>query len=302
MGGARAANRGPGSPRSRVGEGAPPRADLGAGIAVAAAGSLAGPARRALGWAAARAAARAGAPCALPRPAAVPRNLQEAAGPGEWGEGALEGRWGPGEREADVPRGGARGKRGRGSRRAPGPCSHPARRAGVGGRRRCLPSASQIAIWRLPGRAGAAARATPMARFLAGERARSRSLSSLGTCPSASRGLLSMGNRASPRSQRAGSRRAKLGGQARRPRQLRAESASPHPRPLCPPQAESSPYLAPSPAAPTRAEPGPNLLRASAPITHPYCFAHTEYYCFLFLRCHQLAQLGAMALVSLAQG
>lgn len=69
-----------------------------------------------------------------------------------------------------------------------------------------------------------------------------------------------------------------------------------------PPQAESSPYLAPSPAAPTRAEPGPNLLRASAPITHPYCFAHTEYYCFLFLRCHQLAQLGAMALVSLAQG
>jgi hypothetical protein len=95
-----------------------------------------------------------------------------------------------------------------------------------------------------------------MARFLAGERAPSRSLSSLGTCPSASGGLLSMGNRASPRSQRAGSRRAQLGGQARRPRQLRAESAFPHPRPP-PPQAESSPYLAPSPATPTRAEPGP---------------------------------------------
>lgn len=91
-----------------MGEGAPPRADLGAGIAVAAAGSQAGPARRALGWAAARAAARAGAPRALPRPAAASRNLQEAVGPGEWGEGALEGHWGPGGREADAPREGAR--------------------------------------------------------------------------------------------------------------------------------------------------------------------------------------------------
>jgi hypothetical protein len=43
VGGARVANRGPGS---RVGEGAPPRADLGAEIAVAAAGSQASPARR----------------------------------------------------------------------------------------------------------------------------------------------------------------------------------------------------------------------------------------------------------------
>lgn len=93
-----------------MGEGAPPRADLGAGIAVAAASSQAGPARRALGWAAARAAARAGAPRAPPRPAAAPRNLQEATGPGEWGEGSLEGRWGPGGREADVPSGGARGR------------------------------------------------------------------------------------------------------------------------------------------------------------------------------------------------
>lgn len=45
-----AANRGPESPGSRGGGGAPPRADLGAGIAVAAAGSRAGRARRGGRW------------------------------------------------------------------------------------------------------------------------------------------------------------------------------------------------------------------------------------------------------------
>lgn len=134
-------------------------------------------------------------------------------------------------------------------------------RAGREWRRRCLLSASQIAIWRLGGPAGAATRATPMARFLAAERAPSRSLSSLGTCPSASRGLLNMGNRASPPSQRAGSGRGRLGGQARRPRRLRAASAPQHPRPA---RAQSPPHLALVPAAPTRAEPGPPALATRA--------------------------------------
>lgn len=121
-----------------MGEGAPPRADLGAGIAVAAAGSQAGPARRALGWAAARAAARAGAPRALPRPAAAPRNLQEAAGPGEWGEGALRDAGDrAGGKRMSPGGGGARGRQckgGKGGRRAPGPRSHAERRAGGSGR------------------------------------------------------------------------------------------------------------------------------------------------------------------------
>lgn len=131
-------------------------------------------------------------------------------------------------------------------------------RAGREWWRRCLLSASQIAICRLRGPAEAATRATPMARFLAAERAPSRSLSSLGTCPSASPGLLSMGNRASPRSQRAGSRRARLGGQPQRPRLLRAASAPQHPRPQL--RAESPPLLALAPAAPMRVEPGPPAL------------------------------------------
>lgn len=124
--------------------------------------------------------------------------------------------------------------RGEGSANGGGEAGEPqdpaaALRAGREWRRRCLLSASQIAIWRLRGPAGAATRATLMARFLVAERAPSRSLSSLGTCPSASRGLLSMGNRASPRSQRAGSGRAGLRGQAQRPRRLRAASAPQHP-------------------------------------------------------------------------
>lgn len=81
----------------------------------------------------------------------------------------------------------------------------------------CLPDSldSDLAS---PGRAGAAARAALMARFCAAERTPSRSLSGLGTCPSASQGLLSMESGASRRPQKAGSGRAQPRDEARRRR------------------------------------------------------------------------------------
>lgn len=116
-----------------------------------------------------------------------------------------------------------------------------------------------------------------MARLRAAERAPSRSLSSLGTCPSASRGLLSMGSRASRRPQRAGSGRAQLRDQGLLPKRLRAASApqtlrrasrSPRPQhsvptPLHPPCSRSSS---------AQAEPGPPALAPWLPISLPYCF------------------------------
>lgn len=252
-----------GEPRQPVGEGTPPRADLGAGIAVAAAGSRAGPARRALGWAAAQAAARAGAPRTPPLRRVTFRRQRglarrgEARAPG----GALGA---PGRREARVPREEAprRKARGRGGRRAQGPRGHPSAqcRGWRRGRRCCLafpPADSDLAS---PGRAGAAARGALMARFRPEERAPSRSLSGLGTCPSASRGLLSMESFASRWPQRAGSRRAQLREQARR--QRRRPAASP---PSPPPPASARRRQRPHPPrrAPAPATPGLSLIWGS---------------------------------------
>lgn len=153
-----------------------------------------------------------------PRLAAASRNLQEAAGPGEGGEGVWRGAWGPGPAGSKGPLGRSAGKEGRGEGRAASPrASRPplcAESRVAAGAVACLPDSpdSDLAS---PGRAGAAARAALMARFRAAERAPSRSLSGLGTCPSASQGLLSMESGASRRPQRAGSGRAQPGDQAR---------------------------------------------------------------------------------------
>lgn len=197
-----------------------------------------------------------------PHPAAVSRNLQEAAGPGDWGERAWRGAGGPGRAGNRGPSGGSAGKEGKGEGRAASPgAPRPPLRAGprVAAAAAALPSRfppdSDLAS---PGRARAAARAALMARFRAAERVESRSLSGLGTCPSASRGLLSMESGASRRPQRAGSGRAQLGDQARRRRRLRAASPLPGPRPPARQQG-----LHPTPPSPrpgsARAEPGPPL-------------------------------------------
>ena len=128
------------------GEGAPPRADLGAGIAVAAAGSRAGRARQALGWAATQAAARAGAPSAPPLRRVTFRRqwglAREARAPG----GVLRA---PGRRGAEVPREEARGRKAGGRGGEGGESRGPAatRRRWRRGQRRAFPF-PQIAIWR----------------------------------------------------------------------------------------------------------------------------------------------------------
>lgn len=183
-----------------------------------------------------------------PRPAAASRNLQEAVGPGERGEGAWRGAEGPGPAGSGGPPGGSAGKEGRGEgrggRRVPGPCGHAPKVAA--GAAACLPVSpdSDLAS---PGRAGAAARAALMARFRAAERAPSRSLSGLGTCPSASRGLLSMESGASRRPQRAGSGRAQLGDQAQRRSRPRERLPLP-PAPCLPAGCAPSPLLLPPPS------------------------------------------------------
>lgn len=214
-----------------------------------------------------------------PHPAAVSRNLQEAAGPGDWGERALRGAGGPGRAGNRGPSGGSAGKEGKGEGRAASPgAPRPPLRAGprVAAAAAALPSRfppdSDLAS---PGRAGAAARAALMARFRAAERVESRSLSGLGTCPSASRGLLSMESGASRWPQRAGSGRAQLGDQARRRRRLRAASPPPGPRP------PASRVSTPPRPAPAPAVPGLSRARRSGPVrpsSLPHRFAHRYYF------------------------
>lgn len=124
------------------GKGAPPRTDLGAGIAVAAAGSPAGPGRQALEWAAAQAAARAGAPRAPPLRRVTFRRqrglARRGAGPRAGGKQESLGRKrreGRHEGEEGGERRGHRCAQCRGWRRE---------------QRRCLPFTPQIAIWRRP--------------------------------------------------------------------------------------------------------------------------------------------------------
>lgn len=137
MGGARAANRGPGSLGSRVGEGAPPRADLGVGIAVAAAGSTAGPAGPGAAGAGVGGGAGSGEGGRPRSPAAAARNLQKAAGPGEGGEGARRDAGGLGPAGSVGPSGRSAGKEGKGEGRtgseSRGPAAAPALRAEGGG-------------------------------------------------------------------------------------------------------------------------------------------------------------------------
>lgn len=241
---------------------------------MAAAGSSAGPARRG-----AAGAGVGGGESGRPlRPAAAARNLQEAAGPGEGGEGSGLDAGVPGRRESGVPREEARGRKARGRAREDGElrglAATPALRATGGGGSRVavfpFPPENDLAS---PGRAGAAARAAQMARFRAAERAPSRSLSGLGTCPSASRGLLSMESEASRRPHRAGSQRAQLGDQARR--RMRPRAASPLPAPSLPAgSAPTQPRLLP----PSRAvaEPGlPALVPCVLPASLTALFTGT---------------------------
>lgn len=114
-----------------------------------------GAARRALGWAAAQAAVRAGVPCAL-RPTTAARNLQEAAGPGEASEGAWLGAGGLGPAGSSCPSGGSAGKdseeEGRRGQRALGPRGLRAGPRGAAGAAALPSHFPQGAIWRLRAR------------------------------------------------------------------------------------------------------------------------------------------------------
>lgn len=125
-----------------------------------------------------------------------------------------------------------------------------------------------------PDRAGAAAQTALMARFRAAERAPSRSLSEQGTCPSASRGLLSMESGASRRPQRAGNGRAQLGDQAAAA--VAAASSIFSPKSSARPRAVPPPHLAPR-LGTAGSEPGPPTLvlcvfPASLSFAHTYGF------------------------------
>lgn len=245
----------------------------------------AGAARRALGWAAAQAAARAGAP-RTPRLRRVTFRRQRGLAGGAGGRGRVAARapggalGAPGRREAGVPREEAPRTQARGEGREASPWApRPPQRAGPrvaagAAALPCLsPPDSDLAS---PGRAVAAARGALMARFRAAERALSRSLSGLETCPNASRGLLSMESRASRRPQRAGSGRARLGEQAWRPRRRRRRAAAPSPSsgeppavpPPCPhPGSAGAELNLGSTGRPTRSGPSSPSHRFS----HRYC-------------------------------
>ena len=252
-----------GAQRAGWGEGAPPLADLEPGL------RWQPPAARPAGRDASGAGLGGGEGGCPLRPTAASRNLQETAGPGEGGEGVWLGAGGPGLAGSRGPPGGSAGKEERGEGRAAIPrAPRPPLRAGprvAAGTAACLPVSpdSDLAS---PGRAGAAARAALMARFHAAEL--SRSLSGQGTCPSASRGLLSMESGASLRPQRAGSGRAQLGDEARRRRRSRAASLPPARSAARPPAGPAGGAPTPPSPCPDRAEaePGaPTLVRCVHP-------------------------------------
>lgn len=212
------AARGAGEP---VGEGAPPRADLGVGIAAAAAGSTAGPAGPHGGRWGGR---RRGRASPAPRCCGASPSGGSGAGPGERGRPA--GRWGPrargklgslGRRRWEGRRGGGEGRAATPPRAPrPPPRAEPRVAAGAAALSRFPP---QGATWRLragPGGGRSSHADGEISRCGASERR--ADLYRRGTCPSASRGLLSMERGASRRPRRAGSRRARLGDLARRRR------------------------------------------------------------------------------------
>lgn len=228
----------PGESGSRAagwGEGAPPRADLGVGIAVAAAGSTAGPAgpqgRR---WGGRRRRRRRGR--VSPAPPLL-RRVTFRRQRGRAREARAPGRTlgSPGPREAGVPREEALGRKARGRGRKggdphprPGPAATPARRAegggGISGAAFAFPPREQPGVSG-PGRSGRSSHADgEISRCGASERR--ADLYRRGTCPSAS-GTAQYGERSFATARRAGSRRARLGDLARRWRRRRR-------RPRCP--------------------------------------------------------------------
>ncbi|XP_040848443.1 translation initiation factor IF-2-like [Ochotona curzoniae] len=183
------------APGAGWGKGSPPRADLGAGIAVAAAGSPAGPARRVAGPAVGGGGGQGRAPPACHRAPplrrvtfwrlpGLARHQAERARLGG-AHGAL------GRREAAIPWEEAPGRKapGVGGPRAPAPRGQPcdaraAEEEGDGGSSRAAFQSPRLRSGRRRAGPGLAARAALMARLHAAERAPSGFLSGLGTCPS----------------------------------------------------------------------------------------------------------------------
>lgn len=204
-------------------------------------------------------------------PAAAARNLQEAAGPGRGSEGAPQDAGDPGPAGSWGPSGGSAGKAGEGEgkegrRPLPGPRGHP-RAQSRGWRReqrrcRVSPPRERPGVSG-PGRSGRSSHADgEISRCGASERR--ADLYRRGTCPSASRGLLSMERGASRRPRRAGSRRARLGDLA-----AAAAASAAAPPPLVPRPPAAPP---PHPASPRPTRSGP-ARSSSLPrrFAHRYC-------------------------------